>query len=432
MDRRTFIKSVAASTALGVAASTLAAPDQAAAFAPVQDKNAIRNYHPQMRYRRMGNTGVDVSALGFGMLRLPLLADGKTVNEPLSVDMLRYAIDHGLNYVDAAHVYLSGQSEMTTGKALRNGYRDKVYVTSKAPWWLMDKPEDFDKMLDISRQRLQTDVIDFYLIHSVSSTGWKQKIVPFGLLDKIEKAKQDGRIRFSGFSFHDNLALFKKVVDANPQWDFCQIQLNYIDTEYEAGLVGLKYAASRGLGVVIMEVLRNGYLVDPPLARPVFDAAAQQGAHKKRSPVEWALDYVWNMPEVSVVLTGISAMRHIQENIGYAQRADAAGLDWEDGRMFGEIVQRFREAGGLPCTGCSQCTPCPQNVAIGYIMAYVYNSAILSGDTVRPQMVYNSGALSSRGRKASACDGCGECVRKCPQGIQIPEIMRMVRNKFEA
>lgn len=443
MQRRNFIKSAVALSAAGVlhaggttllqAAENPAAQASAAvAPPPLTPERAarIRNYHPNMRYRSMGTSGVDVSALGFGMLRLPMLADGKTVDGALTTAMLRRAIDQGLNYVDTGHVYLGGQSEEATGKALAGGYRDRVYVTSKAPWWIMEKPEDFERLFDLSRKRMQTDVIDFYHIHMIMHRGWNEKIIPFKLLDKIEKLKQDGKIRFSGFSFHDNVTLFKKAVDANPHWNFCLIQQNYLDTEHEAGLVGLKYAAARGLGVSIMEPLRNGFLVAPPKeVRAVFEAAPGT-----RSCVEWALDYVWNMPEVSVVVSGMSAMQHVEDNLAYAGRSCSGMLTASDMATLGQAARQYRAYEGVvPCTGCYNCIPCPRNVAIGYILALVYNQYKADGNKERAQrlMRYSMSPVL-RGDKASNCDNCGQCLQKCPQGIDIPAALQRVRDELEA
>lgn len=426
MERRTFIKSAAM---LAAAGAIHGAPALHAAENTPQT-TAIRNYHPDMRYRRMGKTGVEVSALGFGMLRLPMLADGKTVDAALSVAMVRKAIELGLNYVDTAHVYLGGQSENVTGQALAGGWRDRVYLTSKSPWWMLERPEDFERVFDITRQRLQTDVIDFYHLHMMMHRGWNEKVVPFKLIEKIEKLKQEGKIRFSGFSFHDNVTLFKRIVDANPDWNFCLIQQNYLDTEHEAGLVGLKYAAARGLGIAIMEPLRNGFLVKPPKeVQAVFDAAPH-----KHSPVEWAFDYLWNMPEVSVVVSGMSAQQHVEDNIAYARRSSIGMLDIDDVMTLGRAVRAYRSCPGfVPCTGCYNCIPCPRNVAIGYILSLVYNQYKADGDKERAKRLFQySMSPVLRGDKASACDGCGQCLPKCPQGINIPEVLRTVRNELEA
>jgi len=204
---------------------------KAAETPAAKPKGPVLNFNPGMQYRPMGRTGVQVSALGFGLLRLPMLSDGKTVDSDQSVGMIHRAIEGGVNYIDMARVYLGGQSEQIAGKALKGPWRDRVYVTSKAPWWIMEKPEDFEKLFDESRRTIGTDVIDFYHIHMIMHRAWKEKVIPFKLIDKIMKLKEQGKIRFAGFSFHDRLQLFKQVVESAP-WDFCLIQHNYLDYEY--------------------------------------------------------------------------------------------------------------------------------------------------------------------------------------------------------
>ena len=426
MDRRTFLKGA---TTLAAAGGLLGgAGSLSQAWAASQDPKNIRNYHPEMQYRPHGLTGVSVSALGFGMLRLPMLADGKSVDAAQAIRMVRHAVDNGLNYVDTGYVYLGGQSESVTGKTLSGGYRDRVYVTSKAPWWIMERPEDFQRFFDESRRRLQTDIIDFYHIHMIMHRGWREKILPFKLIEKIETLKAQGKIRFSGFSFHDNVTLFKKVVDANPDWNFCLIQQNYLDTEHEAGLLSLKYAAGRGMGVSIMEPLRNGFLVKPPKeVQAVFDAAP-----RKRSPVEWALDYLWNMPEVSVVLSGMGSMHNVVDNLSYARRSGPGMLDGEDVAVLGNAARRYRAYDGvIPCTGCYNCIPCPRNVAIGYLFNMVFNQYKADGDAARAhRLVRYSMSPTLRGDRPQACDNCGQCLPKCPQGIDIPEELKRVQREL--
>lgn len=423
MDRRNFLKGAASVAALAAAAKM--APVEVGAAEPEK----IRNYNPEMRYRPHGLTGATVSALGFGMLRLPMLEDGKTVDEKQTIAMVRRAIDRGLNYVDTGYVYLGGQSEAVTGKALANGYRDKVYLTSKSPWWLMERPEDFEKFFDESRKRLNTDLIDFYHIHMIMHRGWKEKVIPFKLIEKINNLKSRGKIRYAGFSFHDGAPLFKKVVDANPEWDFCLIQQNILDTEHEAGLVGLNYAAANGLGVSVMEPLRNGFLANPPVEVRKIYAEAKTNRH----PVEWAFDYLWNKPEVSVVVSGMGNMRNVEDNLDYASRSAPGMLTGEDVAVIGKVAKQYRSyPGSVPCTGCYNCIPCPQNVAIGYLLNMVYNQYKADGDAARAKrLIKYSMSPIQRGDKPEACDDCGQCLPKCPQGINIPKVLKQIHEELE-
>lgn len=389
-----------------------------------QMKN-ILNYNPNMQYRPMGRTGVKVSALGFGMLRLPMLSDGQTVDSDQSVEMVHRAIEGGVNYIDTGRVYMGGQSEQTVGKALAGGWRDRVYVTSKAPWWMMERPEDFEKFFDESRRAMDTDVIDFYHIHMIMHRGWKDKVVPFRLIEKMEKLKAEGKIRFSGFSFHDRLQLFKQVIDANPAWDFCLIQHNYLDYEYEAGVLGPKYAAANGMGVAVMKPVRTGFLANLPAS--MREALASTGV--KKPDVEWALDYLWDIPEVSVAVSGMGSMKDVEANLDYASRARPNMLNPDEREALGNAIRAFRSAPGhVDCTGCYQCIPCPHNVAIGYIFAYVYNNYLMHGDMKKAMGDYTL-AMSpvQRGAPASACVSCGACLEKCPQGLDIPKLLVQVK-----
>jgi len=260
-----------------------------------------------MQYRKSGNLEWKLSALGFGCMRLPT-KDGQRLSpnivEDEAIRMIRHAIDSGVNYVDTAYPYHSGQSEIVLGKALLNDYREKVNLATKLPVWMVESPDDFDRLLGEQLQKLQTNHIDFYLFHALNKSRWHDIVLKHKLLDKAAAAKADGRIRYIGFSFHDDYESFEEIVNGTDLWDFCQIQYNYMDTENQAGTRGLKLAASKGLAVVVMEPLLGGRLVDPP--KDVREA--MEAFHVKRTPAEWALQWLWDHPEVSVVLSGMSTM----------------------------------------------------------------------------------------------------------------------------
>ena len=239
-----------------------------------------------MKYREFGKTGLKVSALGFGTMRLPLLEDGVTVDEKEAVRIIRHAIDSGVNYVDTAYPYHQGTSEIVVGKALRDGYRDKVFLADKSPIWKLEKESDFDSILEEQLQKLQTDHIDFYLFHALNKERF-EKIKNFHLIDHMLEARKAGKIRYLGFSFHDDLEVFKQIVDYTDQWDFCQIQYNYINRAYQAGDEGLTYAAEKGLAVIIMEPLLGGRLAN--LSEHVAEVFSQD-----KTSVEHALDFLWD------------------------------------------------------------------------------------------------------------------------------------------
>ncbi|MDD5944207.1 MAG: aldo/keto reductase [Clostridia bacterium] len=375
-----------------------------------------------MQYRDFGKTGAKVSPIGFGMMRLPLNADG-SVNEDAAIKLLRGAIDGGLNYVDTAFNYHGGNSEKITGKALQDGYREKVYLATKAPAWMFKSGDDFDTILDKQLDRLKTDHIDMYMLHAMNAIAFEKKVMRYGVLERLIKAREDGKIKYIGFSFHDKLDVFKNICDSF-DWDFCQIQLNYIDTEYQAGIEGLKYAASKGMAVSIMEPLRGGYLANVPEAvKKVFDETG-------KSPVEWGLDYLWNMPEVSVVLSGMGTPEQAEQNLRYAENSYIGMLDNGGLDVIKKAQDIFASYDTIPCTGCSYCLPCPKSVGIPYNFV-VYNNYKTGGSFEAEKKRYNEW-IPMFGQKASGCIGCRRCEEICPQHIKISERLKDVAAVFES
>ncbi len=366
-----------------------------------------------MQYRKFGKLDFKPSALGFGCMRLPM-ENGK-INEKEAVRMIRYAIDKGVNYVDTAYVYHDGKSEIVTGKALKDGYREKVKVATKSPIWQVNKPDDFDRLLDEQLKKLQTGHIDFYLLHSLGKWSW-EKVLKLDVLKKAEAAKKDGRISHIGFSFHDNYDSFKEIIDGYDGWEFCQIQYNYMDTENQAGIKGLKAAASKGLAVIVMEPILGGRLANPPKAvREVFDSY-----NKKRTPADWALQWAWNQPEVSLVLSGMSAMRQTEENIASAENSGVDSLDAEDLDLIGRVQVKFRERMPVPCTKCNYCLPCPSGVNIPRNFE-LYNDGVIYDEMGGARFSYSN--FMGEKERAGQCTQCRTCEDKCPQKIEISALM---------
>lgn len=350
-------------------------------------------------------------------MRLPVIDhDNSRIDEEKALEMVRYAIDHGVNYFDTAYPYhgfdfsKGGASEPFLAKALRNGYREKVYIATKLPSWLVQSRADMDRFLDEQLERLETDVIDFYLLHGLDRINWKN-LSENGVLDFLGSALKAGKIRFAGFSYHDELDLFKEIVDAY-DWSFCQIQYNYMDEEYQAGTEGLKYAASKGLAVVAMEPLRGGTLVNglPPGARKVLEEASPG-----RSVVDWAFRWLWKNPEVTVVLSGMSDIKQLEENLEIAGRAGREKWKGEDEEVLKEAVRIIREKQKVDCTACNYCMPCPEGVNIPRNFA-LYNDFHMLQD---PAAKLRYQRLLSDTSKASNCIQCGLCEPQCPQGIPI-------------
>jgi predicted aldo/keto reductase-like oxidoreductase len=376
-----------------------------------------------MKYREFGKLDWKVSALGFGAMRLPVIdRDTSKIDTKPAIKMIRYAIDNGVNYIDSAYGYHRGMSEILVGKALQEGYRKRVRIATKMPVWLVEKREDLDKYFNTQLERLQTDNIDFYLLHAMSEKSWK-KVKKFNILEWADEKLDEGKIKHLGFSFHDDLSLFKEIVDAY-NWSFCQIQLNYMDTEYQAGLEGLRYAADKGLAVVVMEPIKGGKLAvtSPKEVQEIWDSS-----EIPRSPAEWALQWVWNLPEVSVVLSGMSEMRHVEENVIYADRSGPGTLKVNELALFEKVQEAYKRLGFVGCTACGYCIPCSEGVDIPTILGY-FNEYYMSGESQKVKEDYWQNI--SPETHSSNCIACGNCEELCPQKLPIRKFMNETTSLF--
>jgi uncharacterized protein len=382
-----------------------------------------------MLYRKMPKNGDKLSILGFGCMRLPTKEDG-TIDEIKATQQIHYAIDHGVNYVDTAWPYHMGQSESFLGNALTDGYREKVKLATKLPAWLVDRREDMDYFLNAQLERLQTDHIDYYLVHGLAGELW-DKMKAFNVIDFLDKAKSDGRIINAGFSFHGPVDDFKRIIDAYP-WTFCQIQYNFMDEKNQAGTEGLKYAASKDIGVIVMEPLLGGNLASPvpPEVEEIWSKAAV-----KRTPAEWALRWVWNHPEVTVVLSGMNEEAQVEENVRIADDGHPNSLTKTELQLVKKVEQKYRQLVKIGCTGCQYCMPCPSGVNIPECFD-IYNNLHMFGNVNGAKFTYAismSGAFTNTepGGFASQCIECGQCMEKCPQGLEIPTMLKAVAEELE-
>lgn len=377
-----------------------------------------------MLYRKMPKIDEELSVLGFGCMRLPTTQDN-SIDRKRAIDQIRYGIDHGINYFDTAWPYHGGQSEPLLGEALSDGYREKVNIATKLPSWMVKDRADMDVYLDKQLKLLKTDCIDFYLIHNLNGIMW-ESLKEKKVLEFIDRAKASGRIKYAGFSFHSHVADFKTIVD-DYDWEFCQIQYNYLDEYHQAGREGLEYAAAQNLGVIIMEGLRGGNLGIP--APPSEIAALWDSAEKKRTPVEWALRWIWDHPEVAVVLSGMNEESHIEENLRIAGEAVAGSLEEREKDIVQQVSATYKKLMKVDCTGCEYCKPCPEGVNIPAAFE-VFNKLHLFKNVEEAKFMYAircSGIFSGGEVEfASRCVQCGECIEKCPQQIDIPTVLEDV------
>ncbi|MHA1320457.1 MAG: aldo/keto reductase [Promethearchaeota archaeon] len=404
-----------------------------------------------MKYRKMGSLDWDVSVLGFGAMRLPTkqVKDEKTqetknvIEEREAIKMIRYAIDNGVNYVDTAYPYHGGESEVIVGKALKDDYREKVHLTTKLPMWMVKNTEDFDTYLNQQIERLQTNP-DIYLFHGLNKNRL-EKIKELNLIEKMEQAKERGLIKHIGFSFHDKFEVFKEIIDFY-DWDCCQIQFNYLDIDYQAGTKGLEYAEAKNIAVIVMEPVRGGKLAipDDQLESRIEIKEVLEASKIKRKMADWALQFVWNHSEVSVVLSGMSTMQQVSENIDSANSSSIDSLTDDELDTISDLRKAYDKYLVVPCTNCEYCLPCPNDVSIPSVFRLL-NEVAYWGESGRQRITFFYNYMiktqedieerKSKGEEisgaATLCIQCGECLEKCPQQIEIPDFMEKANEIFE-
>ncbi len=378
-----------------------------------------------MKTRVNQKNGDNLSILGFGCMRFP--TRGGSIDEPRATAMVRDAIAKGVNYFDTAYIYHGGKSESFLGSALAGGYREKVKIATKLPPFMVNKLDNAKKIFATQLSRLRTDYIDYYLLHMLTDKPMFDRLNSLGVLDWMEQLKAEGKIRNIGFSFHGGKEDFEKIVKAYP-WDFCQIQYNYMDENNQATKDGLQLAASLGIPVIVMEPLRGGKLVNnlPGEVIKTFN-----NYDDKRSPAEWALRWVWNHPEVNVLLSGMSTEEQLADNIRIAGDVDADSLSKEELNIFEKVKSVMMEKTKIPCTACGYCMPCPAGVDIPGCFSCYNDKYLLNDKSMRWKYIQTLGAMSVKPANASRCKECGKCETHCPQHIAIRSQLKTVSKEME-
>lgn len=369
-----------------------------------------------MQYRELA--GEKVSVLGFGLMRLPCIDnDSSKIDKEKTYEMMQRAIDEGINYFDNAYVYHNGESERIAGEILEeHNLRDKVMLATKLPPWCINSEEDVMRILNEQLEKYRTDHFDFYLCHALDKNSFDNVILKYNVLPILEKAKADGKIKHIGFSFHDDCETFKRIIDSYDGWEFCQIQLNYINTEYQAGVEGLEYAAQKGIGVIIMEPLLGGRLAN---LSPQVSKELPPG----RTDVENAFDFLWNRHEVKLTLSGMGTMQQMNDNLEYAARASVGMLNDAELESFKNAKQVFDTMALVPCTKCAYCMPCPFGLDIPAIYES-YNKIPTDGKDTATNM------YKSLHVKADKCKKCRACERVCPQNIESSKLMPKIHEEL--
>ena len=375
-----------------------------------------------MQYRK-DRYGNDLSILGFGCMRFTRKMG--MIDMAAAEAQIMEAVNAGVNYFDTAFIYPG--SEAAIGEIFeKNGVRDKIYIATKLPHYLIKNPQTLDKLFNEQLKSLRTDYVDYYLMHMLTDPATWQRLKDMGIEEWIAEKKKSGAIRQIGFSYHGNSQTFCELVDAY-DWDFCQIQYNYLDENSQAGRTGLYHAHKKGIPVIIMEPLRGGKLVNrlPEKAKRLF-----ANYPTKRTPAQWAFRWLWNQPEVTVVLSGMNSLDMVRENIQTAVDVRVGEMGQQEEALLQDVVKAINAHMKVGCTGCGYCMPCPKGVDIPGTFA-AYNRRYSEGKIGALRDYFMCTTLRTNSAAASNCIGCGKCEKHCPQGIQIRQELQNARKELE-
>lgn len=377
-----------------------------------------------MQYRIDERNQKQLSILGFGCMRFPQSMG--SIDMKKTEEMLLYAIEQGINYFDTAYMYPGSEKALGTILA-KHQFREQVYIATKLPIYFCKKPQDLDKYFEKELERLQTNYIDYYLLHMLTDMESWEHLKHLGIEEWVRKKKESGQIRQFGFSFHGIRDAFLNLLDVY-DWDFTQIQYNYSDEHFQAGITGLRKAAKKGIPVIIMEPLLGGKLVNNLPAQAV---EILNEANPKLSPAAWALRWLWNQPEVTVVLSGMSNMEQVKDNIATASQSSIGMLTDQDTAALEKVTELFKGANKVPCTGCNYCMPCPQNINIPNCFSAYNAYYAINKMTGRQQYTLGTGQIQKTQNGASLCIKCGKCEKHCPQSIPIIKELAAVNQTLE-
>lgn len=388
-----------------------------------------------MSYRRIPGTGDSLSALGFGMMRLPTSFGGRNsaaIDKEAATALVRRAVERGINYFDTAYFYHLGASETFLGEAIRTlrseGVTAPIYIADKLPTMLIHSRKQMDEIFEKQCSRLGVETIDYYLLHALDGVTWK-KMLDLGVIDFLDQLKKNRRVRSIGFSFHGKKQDFYEIADGY-DFDFAQVQYNILDVQFQAGIEGIEYCAEKGMGVIIMEPLRGGTLTThlPPSVEKIYKESAIL-----RSPAEWALRFVLDHPAVTVVLSGMNVMEHLEENCRVASDALPHSLTPPETAIIDRVREEYASLLRVGCTGCSYCIPCPAKINIPQAFKNLNNAAIFSKTAAKMDHAIFLGAKTPDGKAhfTTDCIDCGKCEEKCPQGIPIRQVFHEVRRELE-